>query len=283
MEVILNNGNLQVPITNGAPIVLQNFDTSVEVEYYESKGINQDGVSCEGHTLSSRSITIECTICASSKNELSLLKHKVISIMNPKKTITLLYSDQANKTIKVAPIKLPYFSYVGELICKCLLSFTCFDPYWYDAKSIQTDIAKWVQGFFFPCEFPEDGIELGYRSHDRIVNVINDGDCNCDLLIRLKAKGNVVNPSVMNTNTNETMLLNTTMRNGEVIEICGEYGNKYIKSTINGVTVSAWAKKDASSIFFPLYCGDNPIRFDASENVNSLDVTIYYKQKYLEV
>lgn len=283
MELILNNGNNQLLIANSPPIVLQSFETSVEVEHYESKGISQDGVSVEGNTLSRRTITIECTLCASSEKELSNLKRKIISMLNPKKKLELAYVNQdKNKKIEVAPLKLPYFSFVGALVCKCLLSFTCFDPYWYDVKTIAIDIAKWINGFSFPCEFPAEGIELGYRSPDKIVNVINDGDCNCDLIFRLRARGNVVNPSVMNVNTNEIIALNATMRSGEVIEISTEYGNKYITSTVNGITRSIWSAKDHQSVFFLLYCGDNPIRYDADENVNSLDIAIYYNQKYLE-
>lgn len=283
MELILSNNHQQLHITNTIPYVLQSFDTSVDIEHYESKGISQDGVSVEGNTLSSRSITIECTLCASSEKELSFLKRRLITLMNPKLRLELTYKGLDNKKIEVAPVKLPYFSPIGCLVCKCLLNFTCFDPYWRDAKLIAIDIAKWINGFSFPCEFHEEGIELGYRSPEKIVNIVNEGDSNCDLVIRLRARGNVVNPNIMNINTNETIALNTTMRSGEVIEICTEYGNKYISSTKDGTTTSIWAAKDHHSVFFPLYCGDNPIRYDADENVNSLDVSIYFRQKYLEV
>lgn len=43
MEVILSNGKNEVKLGETVPYVLQNFETSVDIENYETKGINQDG------------------------------------------------------------------------------------------------------------------------------------------------------------------------------------------------------------------------------------------------
>lgn len=42
-------------------------------------------------------------------------------------------------------------------------------------------------------------------------------------------------------------------------------------------------RKITDQFFFSLYPGDNPIKYDADDNINNMDVTIYYKERYLEV
>lgn len=283
MEVILSNGKNEVKLGETVPYVLQNFETSVDIENYETKGINQDGARKDGSTLNPRSISIELTIAAHTHEELIDLKRKITAVCSPKKEITLRYVDINIREIIATPLKVPYFSEIHKNASKCLLYFKCYDPYWSDVLQIKNDIAKWFDAFIFPCEFLQEGIELGYRDPIKIVNVRNDGDHKCDMFIKILAKGNVERPKIMNVDTGEYIALNMVMHEGEIIEIRTEYGNKSITSIINGQRKSIWSKKDYRSVFFSLYPGDNPIKYDADDNINNMDVTIYYKERYLEV
>lgn len=70
---------------------------------------------------------------------------------------------------------------------------------------------------------------------------------------------------------------------GEKIIINTNYGEKKVQDIINGDTVDILHNLDLSSTFLQLNVGDNLFRYDADNNLNNLQVSIYYNPKYLGV
>lgn len=283
MELKLKTKRNEVSITAYPPMVITKFETSVGIDAYETKSLYQDGTSDDGNTLQTRSITIELTIVADSKQEYDGYRRKIIQSINPKEDIIMHYVNENKQyKIKCNPTKLPYFSESGPNLCKCLISLKCNDPYWKDTQEISKEIALWINSFEFELEFEEEGIEFGYREPSLLVNMLNESDASCGMLIRFEALGTLINPSLLNVDTQEFIKLNYTMRAGETIEINTEYGNKYIHSLFNGIETSLWNYKDYQSTFLQMNVGDNLFRYDATQNLENLNATIYFTQKYLE-
>lgn len=166
---------------------------------------------------------------------------------------------------------------------KGLLQFSANDPCFYAKNTQRVDIALWVPAFEFPLEISEEGIEMGYRSPSLIVNVLNDGQESTGMIIRFKALGTLVNPSLFNVNTREELKINTTMIGGDVIEISTYKRRKTVKLIRGGVESDIFNKLDLRSKFLQLDIGDNLFRYDASEGIDNLEVSMTFNPRLLGV
>ena len=72
---------------------------------------------------------------------------------------------------------------------------------------------------------------------------------------------------------------------GEKISIDTNYSKKKIESNLNGVITNILNYIDlgGGDTFLQLDVGDNLFRYDADENLNNLEVSIYFNPQYLGV
>ena len=126
-------------------------------------------------------------------------------------------------------------------------------------------------------------MELGYREPSVIVNVYNEGDVKSGMRIVFSAIGTVVNPSLLNVNTQEYIKVNAIMEAGDVITVNTEYGKKGATLTRAGETTDYFRHIDVDSTFMQLDIGDNVFRYDAEEGAAALEASIYHNNKYLGV
>jgi len=169
---------------------------------------------------------------------------------------------------------------------RVLLQFIATDPFIYEAEIQSVDIATWIGSFEFPLEIPEEGIEMGYRSESLIANVFNGGQESTGMLMRFRAIGTVVNPSLINVNTYEEFKLNFTMLGGDVIEVSTYQGRKTITLIRNNVRSNIFHARKLLSKFLQLEVGDNLFRYDAEngeEGRNNLDVQMQFTPRLLGV
>lgn len=244
---------------------------------YTAKGMNQDGATYISSNLDMRNIVIQGKI----KNNANYNKPRMISILNPKLQGKLTVIDgEMTKYIRCRIEKAPTIS--NDNIPQFVMSLLCPNPFFYD-KEFKTDIALWQGDFEFPLEIEEQGILLGHREPSLIVNVINKSDLKCPLRIEFKALATLTNPSILNVNTQEFIKINKTMTAGEVISITTGFGDKRVESKLNGVTTNAFNYIDFQSTFLQLDVGDNLFRYNADENIDNLEVSIWYMPMYLGV
>ncbi|BDR75753.1 hypothetical protein N071400001_14770 [Clostridium tetani] len=127
---------------------------------------------------------------------------------------------------------------------------------------------------------------MGHREPSLIVNVNNNGQVKTGMIIEFFARGTVVNPSLFNVNTREFIKINKSMVAGEKIIVNTNFGKKKILSVNNGIETDAVNYLDiegGGDTFLQLDVGDNLFRYDAYENLNNLETTIYYNNNYLGV
>lgn len=166
---------------------------------------------------------------------------------------------------------------------KGLLQFSANDPYIYNKNDVTKFIALWVPAFEFPLEITDGGIEMGYRENSFIENVFNEGQEETGMIIRFTALGTLINPSVTNIKTYETIKVNTEMLAKDMIEVSTYRGKRSVTLIRNGQKTNIFNLLDFSSTFFQLSPGDNLIKYDADTNVNNLEVAVNFTPRLLGV
>ena len=82
----------------------------------------------------------------------------------------------------------------------------CFSPMFRLNKGKQTVLVKAQPKFRFPWILKETGNIMGVVYNQKIINVINDGDCDIGGIIKLEAVGGTVqNPTIFNVDTQNKM------------------------------------------------------------------------------
>jgi hypothetical protein len=284
--IYTNEKGLSVEISHSSLFILQKVDGLAAIKniIYTSKGVNQDGVTPTGQSLDKRDISIEGSINSMEQEEVLKHRQELIKVFNPKLTGILRYEfgdfiKEIDCKIEIAPT-LPY---TDSTFKNFLIQLVCPNPYWKDILESKEEIALWKGDFEFDLEITDDGIEMEHREPSLIVNVLNDGDVECGMRVEFKALATVVNPSILNVNTQEYIKINKSMVAGEVISVSTYFGNKKVESILNGVTTNAFNYIDFNSIFLQLGTGDNLMRYDADTGLDNLEVSIYYQPKYLGV
>lgn len=252
---------------------------------YSYSSIGQDGDTYIGGRIRSREIEITGDIRARTKEDI-LSKRRVLShILNPHLTATLKY--QFGNFVRIIDCKVENapILFKNGVFQGFTIHLLCLDPFWRETTESKDDIASWLKNFQFELEIPQEtGIELGYREPSLIVNVYNGGDVQTGIQIDLRAIATVVDPKILNINTGEFIKFNDlTLLADDVLTISTHYGNKRITLTRAGSKKDAFKYLDIDSTYIQLALGDNLFRYEAEENAEGLEVSIYHTNKYLGV
>ena len=283
-----NENNQKIELKYSAPFFLQ----SIEGEYGLTNIITSnsnayiDGSTVINTRIDNRYLSITGIIKTNTVNELIDKRIELIKIFNPKFKGKLVYENGDIKRVIDCYIEdAPKFTDRNVKIQKHFrISLYCPYPYWRDESDSKVDIALWEGGFHFPLIIPADsGVYMGVRNPSLIVNVNNTGDVESGVIIEFKALGTLRNPSLFNVNTREFFKINKAMVEGEVIRVNTNIGNKRVTQFLNGVETNILNLIDLESTFLQLKVGDNLFRYDAEENLNNLEVSIYYNPMYLGV
>lgn len=283
-----NRRNESVEFSINKPCMLKEIEGlsgvgATEVTY---KGFKQDGEEYQSSTLEPRQIVIKFSLLCSSADELLNIRAKINKVFNPKLGIGSLYYSYkgVERIIDCVPDGTPVMPLVSnKKDCIGEVVLLAYNPYLRDINETKVNIAQWKGGFKFPLKLKQPGVIMGRKEPSLIANVFNNGDVNSGMLIEFIARGTVRNPSLFNVNTREYIKLNKIMISGEKITINTNYGQKKIISEIGGVKKDILNYYDLTSTFLQLDVGDNLFRYDAEENLNNLEVSIYYTNKYVGV
>ena len=251
---------------------------------YKTNSMGQHGDTYISQRYEARDITIVGHINSRDKDRVLELRRKVEKILNAELDAKLIYTYK--DFVRVIDCKVdgrPLFK-SGKVFMQYSIPITCCNPFWREEAEAKKDIAAWVSSWEFDFEIPEEGIELGYREPSVIVNVYNEGDVKSGMRVEFRAVGTVVNPVLLNVDTQEYLkLIDTTMVAGDIITINTEYGSKGATLTRDGEVIDYFRHIDVDSTFMQLAIGDNVFRYDAESGVTALEATIYHSNKYLGV
>lgn len=251
---------------------------------YKTNSMGQHGDTYISQRYEARDITIVGNINTTDKDRVLELRRKAERILNAELNAKLIYTYK--DFVRVIDCKVdgkPVFK-SNKVFTQFTIPITCCNPFWREEAEAKKDIAAWVSSWEFDFEIPEEGIELGYREPSIIVNVYNEGDVRSGMRVEFRAIGTVVNPVLLNVNTQKYIkLIDTTMVAGDIITINTEYGSKSVTLTRDGEVIDYFRHIDVDSTFMQLETDDNVFRYDAESGVTALEATIYHSNKYLGV
>ena len=124
---------------------------------------------------------------------------------------------------------------------------------------------------------------VGTKESSLFVNCNNTGDVDSGIKIEFYAREEVLNPTLIDTHTNQVIKVNKRMAKDERIIINTNAGDKSIISIVDGVETKILQYLDFESSFLQLNRGDNLLKYQADEVINFLTCDIYYTPKYLGV
>jgi hypothetical protein len=286
-KVIYTNSRGQsIELGNYAPYILTKLEGTgaPKTTILTSKSPGQDGKTYHGTLLEERNINIEGSIEGISENDLFKKRKFLCSIFNPKLSGVLMYiNNEYTYKIDCEMLDTPTFKDKFSTLQPFLLQLYCHDPYWLDIYESTEEIAVWLGDIQFPMMISDKGTEMGHRESNLIVNLNNSGDISCGMRIEFTALATVVNPVILNVNTQEYIKIKRTLSAGDILKITTYIGNKKVELIRNGIISNVFNYIDLESTFLQLEVGDNLLRYDAENGIDNLEVRIYYRQKYIGV
>lgn len=262
---------------------------AVESTHHSFKYVNQIGVYVTGTSLETRSVTIQGWVIAENESLMTIRKTTLNRFFNPQQAVDLFYKDYVLRFLPNTSVR--YSTTIAEnneVVCKFKVEGYCPDPLFAEQTESKVTAASTQAMFHFPLVIsrepdPPGGIVFGLREPSLIVAVTNEGAVNVGMKIVFKASGTLENPSLINVDTQEFFKINKVMQAGEEITVDTIIGEKKIEGLLNGVKGNYFKYRDLDSTWLQLRVGDNLFRYDAEENVDALEVYIYFNNKYLEV
>ena len=166
------------------------------------------------------------------------------------------------------------------------VSLLCADPFFYDTEPETVQMANWVADFEFIHEFVAAGEELGHRSAERLVNIVNDtATDNIGMTITMEAVSNVLNPRITRVESDTHIQLGSDdypfqMVNGDVVIITTSTNDKHVYLLRGTEKTEINEYMTEESVFIQLMRGNNNIGYTADSGDEYLSVSIQYRMKY---
>ena len=248
-----------------------------------SKTTYIDGVNINSTSLSYRELTIVGKIISNNKVEIENIKRKLIRTFTVKDKGTLYFkSNDTSEEYCIDTIvsNAPVFNHESFNIVGFIIELVAPNPYWRDKAEKRFEIAKVEGNFRFPLTMPT---MVGTKESSLFFNCNNAGDVDSGIKIEFYAREEVLNPALIDTNTNQFIKVNKRMAKDERIIINTNAGDKSIISIVDGVETKILQYLDFDSSFLQLNRGDNLLKYQADEGMNFLTCDIYYTPKYLGV
>lgn len=234
----------------------------------QSVNSTMDGSSINNVRVESRNIVIYLAIEGEiEKNRLNLYKYFPV-----KKTITLYFKNGSRDV---------YIEGVVELIvCDqftsrqvAQISIVCPKPYFKAADDIVSAFSNISSFFSFPFAISAAGTEISAVTTNIRKSIINTGDIETGVIIKLFATGTVVNPVIYDVMKRTQIKLNITMQPSDTIIINTKVGEKSIALIRSGITTNALGYMAANSTWFELTSGDNVFAYECESGTSSLQLT----------
>lgn len=293
-NVILKNlttlALLELDVTTTPYFVLDTVDWGqVTATHHSYKYVNQVGVTITNTSLETRDVSIIGWIIGDTEEAMESRKRILNRFVNPQQFINLKYKDY---DLDFKPTKsIQYTANIAdnnEVLCKFKITGLAADPLFRDDKDTLRTGAVVHGAFHFPLmiNVEDNGfptIMFGYKEPSLLIGVYNKGDTVTGFKVVFKANGTVVNPMLLDVNTQKYIKIKKTLVDDEQVEVNTVTGQKRIVGRLNGVESNYYKYKDLRSSWLELQVGDNVYSFGADEGIDNLEVYIYFTNKYLEV
>lgn len=278
----INAAGRSITLKQSRPYFLTKIDGTGNIRQTVNtfKAPDQDGAFYISSTLDMRNIILEGTVLADTPDDAYAHRQRLLQIFSPKLNGTLRYRE---RQIACVVEEAGFVVSTRQRIPNFFVSLLCPSPFFESLEEMREELASWIPLFEFELEIPESGMEFGMRQPSQIITVDNIGDVSCGCEIVFQALGTVTNPELLNIDTGEYIRLLTTMDAGDELRVYTHFAGKRVISVNGAVVTNAFSLLDTDSVFFQLAAGINTLRYDASVNMELLEVSIYYRPQFLGV
>lgn len=282
---------LELDVTTSPYYILESVDWGqIGCNHHSYKYVNQIGVLVTGTTLEAReNIEIVGWVIAKTELEMDRRKKMLNGFVNPQWFIELKYKEYILDFLPSNTIKYgKNIAENNELMCKFKINGMAPDPLFRENLERRVDAVFTKPMFHFPlCINVKDQeppqIVFGLRLPNLIVKIHNKGDIATGMKIVFEAKGTVVNPSLIDVITQKYFKINKSITSGERVTINTITGSRKVIGFLDGKESNYFRYRDLYNTWLQLNPGDNYFRYDADENIDNLEVFIYFYDRYLEV
>ena len=249
-------------------------------DIFTQRGLGQYGETITGYQIMPRVIVIQGSFRVTNKMSVAVLRQNLNNTLSPEQELEIIY-DLGGSQRKIKGITQEIRFNCKSVFYDFYIAILCPNPLWKEPMQTATSIVSWVGAFEFPVEITNDW-EIGRLDKKSEVIVKNSGDvtCGCKFVFYATAS-TVVNPSVKNTDTEETLKVNVSLSIGDRLEVTTFYGNKtaYVIRA-NGEKENVIQLLEPDSSFLQLKIGDNPFSYDADSGKDNLNITVYHDNLY---
>lgn len=232
-----------------------------------TRNAGQDGSVYNSAYMDNRTITITLAVnYPAEQNRIELYKY-----FKSKFPVTLRYkNDSRDVWIQgyVQSFQVAYFDKKET----CQIVVVCPKPHLNDVDIILENLSTIDPLFEFPFSIDAEGVEMSEIILGQQKSILNLGDIDTGVYIRIKVNGAVLNPAVYDSTNNTFMKFLDEFAQGDVIEINTRSGEKSVKKISQGVTTSLISKLAENSTWFVLTPGDNVFSVYADSGDEYLDV-----------
>lgn len=242
----------------------------VPVDLQLAQGVNQVGQTVEDQSVAGvyRQITADCWGPHGDADADLLLR-----TLTYKTAGTLYFGDKWFCRFVVS--KTPYTVQLHGFVRLEMMLF-CPKPFWYSLTAASYTLGGFTAAFRFPVNYAQPH-RFGVRTSIGWLNAYNPGALAVPFTATLKSDGAVVNPTVLNIITGQSIRILTTLTPGQVIEIYRTTTDKLaVKRTEDGTEENIFALLDEDSDLLELAPGDNLLKATADSGETSLQVTVRF-------
>ena len=129
----------------------------------------------------------------------------------------------------------------------------CPNPYWHSVTETLAATIKVTPVFRLPACYTSH--QYGIREQASYIRILNDGLDTQNWKLSLTARGDVVNPGVINPETGESLRFVTTLQDGDELQVYRENGQLRVEQVIDGKNYDVFAVLDESSDLWTVYHG----------------------------
>ena len=233
-----------------------------------AKHSTSDGVTVNSVSVGSRNIVIYMIINGDVEaNRINLYKYFPI-----KQDVTVYFKNTTRDVCiegVVERIECNLFS--NKQVAQ--ISLLCPQPYFKAVNDLISYFSEVTSNLTFPFAIGENGLEFSAITTNIRKSIVNVGDVESGVIIRLYAMGTVVNPVVYDVFNRTHIALNYTMETNDEVIINTNMGKKSITLIRNGITYNIMGYMSPDSTWITLAQGDNVFTYDSESGNSNLQLT----------
>lgn len=267
---VKNNSGELLNLTTGKNYTLYKIDglQPPAVTINSANKSTSDGITINNVSVEKRNIVLYMSIEGNvERNRINLYKYFPL-----KQTVTVYFKNNTRDVFiegYVEIIECDFFS--NKQIAQ--ISLICPQPYFSAVDELISYFSDLTSMFEFPFNIDVDGVVMSEITTNVRKSIINVGDVESGVIIKMYAIGEVVNPIIYDVFKRTHIALNYTLEPNDQIIINTNIGKKSITLIRNGVTSNAMGYMTPDSKWLTLGQGDNVFTYDADSGNSNLQLT----------